>query len=362
MNPDAASAKHGPLAAPEVLGRARHGIEPALRAAIDSLEPAIAEMAAYHFGWIDENLRPVTSRSGKGVRPALVFLGSEAVAGSDGRTATEGRESTAGHHDAVVEAAVAVELVHNFSLIHDDIMDADTTRHHRRTVWDVFGVGDAILVGDALHTLALQVLYRSADIRVQRDAVPVLLQATADMIAGQAQDTALNRAGEVTLEQCLDMERRKTGALLSAALVMGGIVGGGSAEQLAALEDFARNLGVAFQAVDDILGIWGDPGVTGKPVGNDLRERKKSMPIAVAFDAGGTLADDVRRSFLTAPTSAEIVSLASTLQAAGVRSQVEVLAQEHLQRGLAALQSAELNARAKAELVELAYFVVNRKL
>ena len=126
---------------PAVLARTRTLIEPALRTAVEALDHNLRLPATYHLGWTDRHGAPESADSGKGIRSALVVLGSEAV----GESAAQ-----------AIPGAVAVELIHNFSLIHDDIMDDDRTRRHRPTVWDVFGVGDAIIVGDALHALALQ--------------------------------------------------------------------------------------------------------------------------------------------------------------------------------------------------------------
>jgi geranylgeranyl diphosphate synthase type I len=133
---------------PDVLTRTRGAITPAMVAAIDRLEPDIRRQASYHLGWSDAEGRPLDSPTGKGIRPALALL-SAAAAWSDPSVGIPG--------------AVAVELVHNFSLIHDDIIDGDTERHHRPTVWSVFGVGPAIIAGDALEILAHQILLEASE-------------------------------------------------------------------------------------------------------------------------------------------------------------------------------------------------------
>ena len=181
---------------------------------------------------------------------------------------------------------VAVELVHNFSLIHDDIIDTDTERHHRPTVWSVYGIGPAIVAGDALQILAHQVLLESPSGRGAA-ASAALADATAAMIAGQADDIAFETRRDVTVEQCMAMSAAKTGALLGCAASIGAILAGAPDATVGALRDYGRHLGLAFQAVDDLLGIWGDPSRTGKPAGSDLRQRKKSMPVVSALAAGG---------------------------------------------------------------------------
>jgi geranylgeranyl diphosphate synthase type I len=316
-----------------------------MRAAVDTLDDNLQLPAAYHLGWCDRDGNPTTHDGGKGMRGALAVLGAEAVGGS---TASG------------VAGAVAVELIHNFSLIHDDIMDNDRTRRHRATVWDVFGVGDAIIVGDALHVLAFEVLLGEAVDPRSMAATARLGRATSAMIAGQAQDVALDRGDDATLAECLEMEANKTGALLAQSVAIGAVLGGGDDDQVDALDRFGAALGIAFQAVDDVLGIWGDPAKTGKPVGNDLREQKKSMPIALAFERGGSLEASVRSMFAQGATDDQVERLAVELEAAGIRDEVDAIAADHLRTALAALDDVGLDAAPRTELIELAHFVTSR--
>ena len=331
--------------APPVLDRVKQLIDPALRLAVDTLDENLRLPASYHLGWCEADGTPTSADAGKGMRGALAVLGAEAVGGS----ATD-----------AIPGAVAVELIHNFSLIHDDIMDNDRMRRHRATVWDVFGVGDAIIVGDALHALAFQVLLGDEVSERTMAATDRLGRATSAMIAGQAQDVALDRSDTATLAQCLAMEANKTGALLAQSVAIGAVLGGGDATTVDALEHYGASMGVAFQAVDDVLGIWGDPTKTGKPVGNDLREQKKSMPIAIALDRGGDIGQAVRLAFTNELSDAEIVELSSQLDAAGVRGDVEALADQHLDEAIGALDRGELTAAPRAELIEVARFVATR--
>lgn len=331
---------------PSVLARAKDAIDAPLRAAVESLDPNLAMPAAYHLGWLHADGSPAAHDSGKGVRPALVVLGAEAAGAQV---------------DAAVPGAVAVELIHNFSLIHDDIMDNDLIRRHRRTVWDVFGVGDAIIVGDALHALAFHVLCEPGSL-AGFTAAGRLVQATSAMIAGQAQDVALDRAERAGLDDCIAMESNKTGALLAQAPAIGAVLGGGGPELTAALERFGMALGIAFQAVDDVLGIWGDPARTGKAVGNDLREKKKSMPIAIALDAGGSLEAQVLEVFSGPIDDTQVTSLTTALNQAGIRGQVEALADRYLSNAIAALDTVTLPEPTRAELAELAHFITSRDL
>ncbi|GAA1316875.1 family 2 encapsulin nanocompartment cargo protein polyprenyl transferase [Pseudonocardia xinjiangensis] len=208
---------------------------------------------------------------GKAVRPALALL-SAGVAG-------------AGQVQDAVPAAVAVELVHDFSLLHDDVMDRDPTRRHRPTAWSVFGIGPAILAGDALLALAADVLAGSGH-PAAGQGVRMLTTTVQELVEGQMSDLAFERRTDVGLAECLDMAEAKTGSLLGCACSLGALFGGGRPDEVARLRRFGRDIGLAFQVVDDLLGIWGDPRTTGKPAGSDLRRRKKSLPVIVALTSG----------------------------------------------------------------------------
>lgn len=330
---------------PVVLERAKLLVEPALRRSVDSLDENLRLPVTYHLGWTDREGNPSGVGGGKGVRSALTVLGAEAV-GAEAHVAVPG--------------GAAVELIHNFSLIHDDIMDNDRVRRHRATVWDVFGVGDAIIVGDAMHALAFQILLADTNTHAGR-ATARLAQATSAMIAGQAQDVALDRGKTATLDETIAMEANKTGALLAQSVAIGAVLGGGPEDAIGALEGFGVSLGIAFQAVDDVLGIWGDEATTGKPVGNDLREQKKSMPIALALDRGGDIGAAVLSAFAEPLAESGIAALASQLESAGIRDEVQGIARDYLDDAISTLDSVQLDPSAKAELVELANFIWERE-
>lgn len=342
------------IGVPEVLERTRQAITPAMITAVDRLAPEIRQLAAYHMGWIDADGQPVASPGGKGIRPTLAMLGA-AAAWADPSVGVPG--------------GVAVELVHNFSLIHDDIIDSDVERHHRPTVWSVFGVGPAIVAGDALQILAHQILLESSAEHGPA-ASSALADATADMIAGQADDIAFEKRRDVTVEQCTAMSAAKTGALLGCAASIGAILAGAPNATVGALRDYGRHLGLAFQAVDDLLGIWGDPGRTGKPAGSDLRQRKKSMPVVSALAAGGSEADELRRLIVgpheteepLAPLSAEEIDRARYLvETCGGREWTTVRAKANLDAALGALERVRLSAIPHRDLADIAVFVVERE-
>ncbi|MFF0749920.1 polyprenyl synthetase family protein [Streptomyces sp. NPDC004267] len=254
----------------ELLGRARALVGPELRDAVGRLAEPVRSVAGYHFGWADEAGRPADTGWGKGVRAALVLSTARAL----GAPAEQ-----------AVATAAAVELVHNFSLVHDDLMDGDVTRRGIRTVWSVFGSSQAVLTGDALLALALDVIARRCPDR-SAATLRELCGALLELVAGQAADVSFEARRDVGLEECLAMADGKTAGLLARACALGALVADVAPERVDAMRAFGRHLGLAFQLVDDVLGLWGDTVVTGKPVGSDIRSRKKSLPVVAALSSG----------------------------------------------------------------------------
>ncbi|MGH8922598.1 MAG: family 2 encapsulin nanocompartment cargo protein polyprenyl transferase, partial [Actinomycetes bacterium] len=324
----------------------RTTVEPALRAAVDTLPCSMRRIAGYHFGWWNEHGHPEQATEGKAIRPTLVLLSAQAVGGVP---------------TAAVPAAAAVELIHNFSLLHDDVLDGDLTRRHRRTAWSVFGVSAAILAGDALLTLALDVLATSGH-PAATDGTRMLSAAVQDLIDGQSTDLSFEQRTEVTLAECVSMAERKTAALIGCACAMGASFGGGSPEQIPYLRGFGAQLGLAFQYVDDLLGIWGDPAVTGKPVHSDLRSRKKSLPVVAALTsntpAGCELAALYHRDQPLSET--DLVHTAELIEVAGGRAWSQTQADDLLAQAMRDLQSTSPTPRAARELSALAQLATHR--
>jgi geranylgeranyl diphosphate synthase, type I len=334
---------------PEVLRRARDLVSPALADAAGRLSPELRPILSYHLGWTDASGRPegANGNGGKGVRSALAVLSAEAA----------GAEAARG-----VPGAVAVELVHNFSLVHDDVIDEDEERRHRPTVWAVFGIGRAVIAGDALLSLAQEVVLRAAGsptdvVRAAR----CLAGATSAMIAGQALDMAFETLDGVTVDRCLAMEAGKTGALLGCAASIGAILGGAPDETVEALDDYGVELGLAFQAVDDLLGIWGDPSTTGKPAWSDLRQRKKTLPVTAALAAGDGNAGELNALLLAEHLEElDIARAAALVEECGGRDMAREEARARLARALGALERAGIEEGASRDLADVARFVVER--
>jgi geranylgeranyl diphosphate synthase type I len=335
-----------PRSSQEVLTWGRDVLDPALRAAVETLPPGVRPIAEFHFGWCDEHGTPTPGAGGKAIRPTLTLLTAQAAGGGV---------------EAALPAAVAVELVHDFSLLHDDVMDRDVRRRHRPTAWTVFGTGPAILAGDALLALAFDTLAATAGDRTE-EAVRMLSTTVQDLVGGQISDLAFETRDEVGLQECMDMARGKTGALLGCATAMGRLFSAGDPDQVAHARAFGAQLGLAFQLVDDILGIWGDPAVTGKAIHSDISARKKSLPVVAALTsgtpAGRALAELYGRS---EPLSGEDVATAAALVGeSGGRAWSEQEAAEQLAGALESLRATGVSGPGATELEALARLVTTR--
>ncbi|HEY2443748.1 MAG TPA: polyprenyl synthetase family protein [Streptosporangiaceae bacterium] len=341
--PDAAGpgVAGGTSEAGQVLAWARELLLPALRSAVDGLPEQVRAVAGYHFGWLDESGRPARESPGKLLRPALTLLCAQGAGGPAG---------------SGLQAAVAVELLHNFSLRHDDVMDGDLTRRHRRTAWSLFGAPAAILAGDSLLALAIGVLAETPG------SVATLCATTQDLIRGQSLDVSFEQRDDVSVAECLEMVSGKTAALLRCACELGARHGGGSPGQVAALREFGWHLGIAFQFADDLLGIWGDPQVTGKPALADLRARKKSLPVVAALAAGGPHSRELAEMYLGPQplASRDLPAVARLIELGGGRAWAEAEAEHHVAAALDRLTAAVPPGAPREALVALAALVTRR--
>lgn len=297
-------------------------VDAATRALLEPSDPAfrgLFAMVAYHLGFADERGRPLERpvAGGKKLRSALCLL----VAGA-----------CSGDPEAALDAAVALDLVHNFSLVHDDVQDGSAFRRNRPTVWSLWGVPQAINVGDALYALAHRAITRDAARApaAQVEAVRLLNEACLRLVEGQYLDLALQRQAAVSLAEYEAMVSRKTGALFACAARLGALFGGAAPERQRAWERFGLELGIVFQLQDDLLGVWGEPAVTGKPAGADVRSRKKALPAVLALAAEGPAAAEVRAFYRATdePCDADVARIIARFAELGVRRQAEALVGE----------------------------------
>ncbi|WP_299528858.1 family 2 encapsulin nanocompartment cargo protein polyprenyl transferase [uncultured Streptomyces sp.] len=341
---DAATGGHEAAA---LLERTRAVVDPRLRAAVGSLPGGMRRVAMYHFGWENADGTAASGEAGKAIRPALVLAAVRALGGDP---------------EAAVRAAVAVELVHNFTLLHDDVIDEDATRRHRPTAWAVFGVPDAVITGDAMLALAQRLL--------AEDTHPAALPASArlstcviELCAGQQADCAFEERPpeEVSLDECLTMAMAKTGALLGCACAIGALYAGGSERAVGAMDGFGREAGLSFQLIDDLIGIWGDPARTGKPVGADLTAHKKSLPVVAALTSGTPAAAELAALYRGAmDTPQEVARAADAVDRAGGRDWAQTGAADRMARAVYHLSRAVPDLSAAGDLLALAEFVTRR--
>lgn len=331
-----------PRRAAEALTRARAICEPALRESVGTLPEPLRRMAAYHFGWCDSAGFPTQADSGKALRPALTTCTADAC----------GTVSTAVGH-----VAAAVELVHNFALIHDDIIDGDHTRRGRPAVWTLWGKADAILLGDTLHALASRVLADTLPDDMAVDAIARLEAAVIEMCRGQREDCRLENRTDTGVAEYERMAMGKTGALMGCACALGALCAGAEESTVAAMDDFGRQLGLAFQFTDDLIGIWGDPQVTGKPA-DDLAQRKRSLPVVAALRSGTDAADELAQVYRSNTTldPVEVAHLAMLVETSGGREQAQYHADQRIRAAIATLP----DHLTDSALMSLAYLVAHR--
>ena len=297
----------------------------------DSPAARFYQMMAYHHGWVaaDGTALDPPARTGKRVRPILAILTCEAFGGN-----TEDARGP----------AVALELIHNFSLVHDDIQDVSDQRHNRDTVWKLWGRAQGINVGDALYALAQVALAEQSAAHPRiGEGLLRLNQTCVKLVEGQYLDLALESAADANFAQYEQMISRKTGALIECAATLGAWAAGASNEAIEAAGRFGFELGRAFQFQDDLLGVWGDPKVTGKPARDDVRSRKKALPMMLALELANPATRDEILTILrapTVPTDAQVDRIVTLMEQIGVREQAAEMVEDRFARLDAAVSAA----------------------
>ncbi|MBT2406744.1 MULTISPECIES: family 2 encapsulin nanocompartment cargo protein polyprenyl transferase [unclassified Streptomyces] len=330
-----------------LLERTRETVNPELRRTVESLPGAMRRVAMYHFGWQNADGSPAPGNAGKAIRPALVLAAAQALQGPAAEAA-----------DAVRPAA-AVELAHNFTLLHDDVIDKDVRRRGRATAWTVFGIPDAIITGDAMMALALRLLAEDAH-PASAAASSRLAACVIELCAGQQAECAFEQRPRVALDECLTMATAKTGALLGCACALGALYAGAGPDEVDAMDAFGREAGLAFQLIDDLIGIWGDPGHTGKPAGADLIARKKSLPVVAALTSGTRAGEELETLYAGPMTGDDVRRAADAVDRAGARDWAQAHAADRMGRAVQQLSRAVPDLGAAGGLLALAEFVTRR--
>lgn len=256
---------------------------------------------------------------------------------------------------------MAVELVHNASLLHDDVIDEDRLRRGRPALWTVFGVPAAVLAGDALFFLASQVLLEAGG-ALASTGLARLNAAVQHLIDGEYADVTFQDRPTVAIAEAQAMAQSKTGALIAAACALGAVAAGADDGRVEQMRAFGAHLGAAFQLTDDLLGIWGDPQVTGKPRWSDLSARKKSLPITRALASDSAAGQALARLYAM-PGSLSLLQLeqaARLVEEAGGRSWSQSEAQRHIEVALHHLRAAEPEPRSAAGMASLARQISGR--
>ncbi len=335
-----------------VFDRYRPAVLAELRSALAQRTVPPFTLMRYHLGWEDQAGRPVEARGGKLLRPTLCLLCCEAV-GGDWRSA--------------LPAAAALELLHNFTLIHDDVEDASPRRHGRETLWRLRGEPQAINVGDGMFALAhmtlLQLEQRGHPAGRVLQAARMLDGATLRLCEGQHLDLVSPEQPSVREKDYLAMIEGKTAALLAASCGVGALLGGGPPATVVALQEFGHRLGLAFQIRDDILGIWGQEEETGKPAGDDLRAGKRSYPAVAALEHASAAQRSELEELLASAQSDDDATLRACrlLEQLGARDASERAALGHAEAAVAALDGVSLEATPRQELELLARFAAQRR-
>ncbi len=323
-------------------------IEDELKSQVARLDSKITspfhEMLTYHMGWTGEGSG--REAAGKRLRPLIVLLATASM-GADWKNS--------------LPAAAAVELVHNFSLVHDDVQDNSEKRRGRPTVWTKWGVPMAINVGDSLFVMSNQAIM---DLAKAHPAATVVRAATIlhntclDLTRGQFLDMSYEGRNDMNIEDYWPMVGGKTSSLLSACTHIGALLGNAGEAEQEAYRQFGYHLGLAFQVQDDILGIWGDEAVTGKSAASDLVEGKNSLPILYGLGKKGRFAERWAQGPITA---SEVGAVSALLEEESAKAYSEEMSEKETQTAMDYLKKAGAHGEAGDSMVELANMLLKRK-
>lgn len=304
-------------------------------------------MIHYHMGWADESFQPITVKSGKKIRPIFCLLVCQAAGGN---------------WEQALPAAAAIEILHNFSLVHDDIEDVSPTRRGRKTVWKIWGEPLAINTGDAMFALAHLALNRLIDRGVEPAIVVQALrrfdETCVRLTQGQHADMHFETRDDVTVPEYIDMITGKTAVLVSLCAELGALIAGCDEETVRHYETFGRNIGLAFQVIDDILGIWGDEQLIGKSTSTDITTKKKTLPVLYGLEQS----PELRQIYADTdnPDQAFVKEVTNLLNRAGAQTFSNTKAAAYSQTALAHFEAASPSGEASKALSQLVNMLLQR--
>ena len=339
---------------PAMFSRYKISVEEQLNRAVPNAGPSETfRLLRYHLGWTDQQGSVVETpiSQGKALRPTLCLFACEALADD---------------YSKALPAAAALELIHNFSLIHDDIQDRDLERRHQPTVWNVWGIPKALFAGNAMQCTGDLALLEVAGKDIAPETVlqvsGILTESYLEMIKGQCMDLDFESRTDVKADEYLHMIACKTGALIRCALEIGALLASGDRATVRAFAKFGDCLGQAFQIRDDYLGIWGDEAILGKSTATDIRRRKKSYPVVFALEqASGRAMDDLLRIYGQEKLEEDDVQrVLAVLDEVGSQEHSQRLTEAAAGRALEALKPVSLPQWAQTEAEELVDFLARR--
>jgi geranylgeranyl diphosphate synthase, type I len=317
--------------------------------------PIFWQQAHEHFDWAYPDARASNqgfSSAGKRIRPLLMALVARSLSAT---------------YEHVIPAAIGLEVIHNFTLIHDDIMDESLERRHRPTIWSRYGIAQAINTGDGLYSIgilsSLNLVENGVSAEKALRASQILMTACLDTVQGQALDLQFEERNDISPEEYLTMIRLKTGRFIETATQLGALLSSDDPVIIEHYANFGKYLGWAFQMWDDYLGIWGDPDVIGKSATSDIEQKKKSYPITLAF----ANASDNELRHLQAMYSKErleeddVAQVLGVLDILGIREKTESYVDEYHEKAMNALNALALDNEDYANLKKLAQFIIQRE-
>lgn len=330
---------------PEVFYRYRNGIVKELAANIGGGKLAMYDMMRYHMGWTDEHGNRQDA-GGKLVRPTLLLLACECVGG---------------RWRAALPAAAAVELVHNFSLVHDDIEDGDSERRQRATVWRIWGEPQAINLGDAMHAMSRLALNRLDDSiadpgKILR-AAGILEKTCLELCEGQYLDILYESKFDINIDDYKLMTDLKTASLITCSVKLGALLGTDDEAMVRRFERFGRKLGMAYQMIDDVLGIWGDEPFS------DILKKKKTLPIIYALEHAG----DKDRMRLMEIYNGRSINRVRVRQVIDILNRLDAerysrsMAQQYYGEALEELGEDGLSSKVRGKLIAVTDFLMDRE-
>lgn len=328
----------------------RDDIEAELKSIVTTRSSPFYSMMQYHLGWVDIQGNPQKHNTGKLLRPTVCLLACEALGGN---------------WKAALPAAAVLELVHNFSLIHDDIEDRSIYRRHRATVWHIWGEPHAINVGDGMYALSQLALLRLIKNGISHEKVlriiGLLDDACLQLCEGQFLDISYEQRTDITIKDYTNMIKLKTAALLSTSFTIGAMLGTDSDAVIEDFSNFGLSLGIAFQIKDDLLGIWGEEKTTGKSE-SDIYQRKKSFPIVYALGVAPLeekekLISIYKKQIIDKKDVAEVTMIIDRLNSHDHTSEI---AKRYHQHAITILERMDLSLHNKELLKNLAVFLIER--